>query len=155
MTEQQNKTIEQMYLSLYVKMLIYAKATLRDEALAEEAVQEAFRIACMRPEVLCESPNPGGWLLNTLKNVMKNICRSRERAERMLCAITEAEAGFSLDSVKVETAYADLSHTDEFRLIRGIADGKSILKLAKERNITVEACKKRVQRAREYLLKKI
>ena len=56
MTEQQNKIIEQLYLSLYVKMLIYAKATLRDEALAEEAVQEAFRIACVRPEVLCESP---------------------------------------------------------------------------------------------------
>jgi RNA polymerase sigma-70 factor (ECF subfamily) len=155
MTEQQNKIIEQLYLSLYVKMLIYAKATLRDEALAEEAVQESFRIACMRPEVLCESPNPSGWLLNTLKNVMRNITKARERANRMLCAVTEAENAMSSDSVRVETAYSNVAHTEEFRLIRGIADGKSMLELARERNISVDACRKRVQRAREYLLKKI
>ena len=112
MTEQQNKTIEQLYLSLYVKMMIYANATLRDEALAEEAVQESFRIACMRPEVLCESPNPRGWLLNTLKNVMKNTVKTRERAERMLGAITDAENATASDTVKVETTYANVSHSD-------------------------------------------
>ena len=155
MTEQQNKTIEQLYLSLYVKMLIYARATLRDEPLAEEAVQETFRIACMRPEVLCESPNPGGWLLNTLKNVMKNTVKARERANRMLCALTETGEKSSSDSIRVETTYGNVSHTDEFRLIQGVAEGKSMLELARERNITVEACKKRVQRARDYLLKNI
>ena len=155
MTEQQNKIIEQLYLSLYVKMLIYARATLRDEPLAEEAVQETFRIACMRPEVLCESPNPGGWLLNTLKNVMKNTVKTRERANRMLCALSEMGEKSSADSIRVETAYGNVSHTDEFRLIQGVAEGKSMLELARERNITVEACKKRVQRAREYLLKNI
>ena len=43
---------------------------LRDHCLAEEAVQETFRIACAKADRLAESENRQGWLINTLKNVL-------------------------------------------------------------------------------------
>ena len=37
----------------------------------------------------------------------------------------------------------------------GVADGKTMLELSRELGISLEACKKRVQRAREYLKKEL
>ena len=73
MNTAQQKQIEKLYLDMFEKLKIYAKCSLRSEALAEEAVQETFRIACQKPDLLCNSANPQGWLVHTLKNVIHNI----------------------------------------------------------------------------------
>jgi DNA-directed RNA polymerase specialized sigma24 family protein len=39
--------------------------------------------------------------------------------------------------------------------MQGVAEGKTMLELSRELGIGLEACKKRVQRAREYLKKRI
>lgn len=72
MNAEQNKTIEQLYLELFDQMMVYARSSLQSESQAEEAVQETFRIACMKPDELCASPNPRGWLLNALKCTIQN-----------------------------------------------------------------------------------
>lgn len=41
-------------------LFTYAMALLGSETAAEEAVQESFRIACMKPEALIGSDNPRG-----------------------------------------------------------------------------------------------
>ena len=52
--------------------------------------------------------------------------------------------------------YQDIADTEEFKLLFEMAvEGKSHKEMAEARGITVDACKKRVQRAREKLLKKI
>ena len=76
MTDKQSEQIERLYFELFAQMTAYAGSVLKNRALAEEAVQETFRIACMKPESLCASPNPKGWLLLTLKNVLHNTVRS-------------------------------------------------------------------------------
>ena len=67
-----NKTIEDLYADMYPKLFIYAKNSLGDFHLAEEAVQDTFRIACAKSAQLIESQNRPGWLTNTLH---KNVCR--------------------------------------------------------------------------------
>lgn len=153
------KKIEQLYFEMYDMLFTYARCSLREEALAEEAVQETFQIACQKPDQLCESPNPKGWLVKTLKFIILNMKRNRESARQVLSGyLIEQQEGcaFSEDKLDLQLLYEDVSHMEEFRLIKEMAiDGKSHLEMANARGITVNACKKRIQRAKEMLKRKL
>lgn len=155
MTDQQSQQIERLYFELFTQMTAYANSVLKNRAIAEEAVQETFRVACMKPEALCASPNPKGWLLLTLKNVLNNTVRSMASASRLTEKIKMTYEPASSDSTDLRLLYGPLADREEFRLIRSLSEGKTILELARELDISVEACKKRVQRARAYLKKRI
>ena len=60
-------------------LFAYAVTLLGNAATAEEAVQESFRIACMKPEALIRSDNPVGWMVNTMKHAVRNIKRTQLR----------------------------------------------------------------------------
>lgn len=159
MNAEQNKRIEQLYLELFDHMMAYARSSLRSESLAEEAVQETFRIACMKPEELCASENPRGWLLKTLKFTIQNKKRCSDNTNRLLTdyiASQSREIAVSEDKVRLEVLYGNIADLDEFKLLQEMAvDGKSQLEMAQARGISLNACKKRVQRAKETLRKKI
>lgn len=159
MTVEQRKQIELLYLEMFEKLMIFARCNLDSEALAEEAVQDAFRIACQNPEKLCGSENPRGWLVNVLKNTIANMYKSRASAKRiveryLLCQLREMS--FSEDAVKLNILYENVADMEEFKLLSEMAiEGRSHAEMAKARNISVSACKKRVQRAKEILREKI
>lgn len=159
MNPEHNIMIEQLYLEMYDMLISYARSSFKEESLAEEAVQETFQIACQKPEKLYESPNPKGWLVNTLKYTIRNMKRNRENAQQILSnyLITHKEyIAFSEDKVSLEVQYKNVSNMEEFKLIKEMAiDGKSHLEMATARGISVSACKKRVQRAKEVLKKKV
>ena len=159
MNPEYSEIIERLYMEMYDKLIIYARCSFEEESLAEEAVQEAFQIACQKPEKLCESVNPKGWLVNTLKFTIRNMKRSRESARQLLSnyLITQNECiAFSEDKLSLQLMYEDVSQTEEFKLIKEMAiDGRSHLEMANARGISVSACKKRVQRAKETLREKI
>lgn len=154
-----SKMIEALYLEMYDKLMAYARSLVESEALAEEAVQETFRIACQKPESVYNSPNPQGWIFITLKNTIRNIQSYRANAKRLLeiylvaCA---GEAAYENDRISIEITYEDIADTDEFNLLKEMAiEGRSHEEMAKSRGITINACKKRVQRAKEKLQQKL
>lgn len=159
MTAEQNKKIEALYLEMYDKLMIYARASLESEALAEEAVQETFRIACQIPHRLCSSPNPQGWLVLTLRNTVRNIQRNRAVAHRVITQYLlnqHAQISISEDHISLDVQYEDLVDSEEFKILAEMAiEGKSHREMAAARGISVSACKKRVQRAKEKLQKRI
>lgn len=159
MNIEQSKLIESLFLEMHDILKSYSLSILRDESLAEEAVQETFQVACLRPEALFESPNPKGWLVNTLKFTLHNMIRSREISQRLLSkyqAMQTEAMSFSEDKVSLEVLYQNIANTEEFKLIKEmVIDGKSHLEIAKSRGISVAACKKRVQRAKEILKKEL
>lgn len=159
MNAEQNRMIEELYREMFDKMKIYACCSLDNEALAEEAVQETFRIACQKPDQLCESANPRGWLVQTLKYTIRNIQSNRESAKRIMekYLMTQIENFvFSEDRVDLHILYENVADTEEFKLLAEMTiEGKSHLEMANSRGISVSACKKRVQRAKETLRKKI
>lgn len=155
----QEQRIEELYFETFDKLMIYARISLESESLAEEAVQDTFRIACQRPEKLCNSKNPQGWLVQTLKNTISNMKRNQAAAKRIIeqYLITQyKELSISEDKVNLSILYNDIADTEEFRLLTEMAiKGRSHEEMANSRGITVSACKKRVQRAKESLRKKI
>ena len=159
MNAEQSAQIEELYLQMFDGMMAYARSSLQEESVAEEAVQETFRIACQKPEALCSSQNPKGWLMKTLKFTIQNSKRSRESARVLLSqylAEQMQQTAFSEDKIGLEILYENVADWKEFQLLKEMAiDGKSHLEMAQSRGISVAACKKRVQRAKELLQKKL
>lgn len=153
---EQDRLIEQLYQEMYMPLCAYAMGTLNDLGLAEEAVQDTFRIACAKADKLCESENQRGWLTNTLKNVMRNMQRSRARLNNLVItalSIDDMEIATACD-IDFDVTYSDLIGRDDFILLKKIVlDNFTMLELAAELNISVAACKKRVQRAKKKLQK--
>lgn len=158
MTSEQYLFIQDLFLDMYDKLLSYALASFKNQALAEEAVQEAFQIACQKPTSVCASPNPRGWITNTLKNVIANTKRRNEAAQRFHSKLIDrhSETILTPSCPSFEAEYADVASTDEFKLLKAITiDGKSQLELATELGISLSACKKRIQRAKAFLRNKL
>lgn len=158
MNAEEHNLIERLYLEMYDMLLAYARASLKEEALAEEAVQETFQIACRKPKQLLNSPNPKGWLVNTLKYTICNIKRDWEKTRQLLATylMQTSDVAFSENSIRLEVVYGSIADTEEFKLLKEMAvDGKSHLEIATARGISVNACKKRMQRAKEKLQEKI
>lgn len=158
MTSDQHKRIEVFYLEMYDQLFLYAQNALKNESLAEEAIQETFRIVCTKPEDFLSSSNLKGWIINTLKYTMQNMRRNRDRTNALLnqYLATYTSDAFSEDRIPLEVTYENVAHSEEFRLIKEMAvEGKSHLEMAQSRGISVDACKKRVQRAKEFLRRKI
>jgi len=159
MNTEQKARIAELYLEMFHKLMAYARSSLENEALAEEAVQETFRIACQKPEMLLESPNPQGWLVLTLRNTVRNLKSNQASARRIIekylvPQITEISA--LEDGVNLRVLYKNIADSEDFKLLVEMAiEGKSHAEMAMARGISVNACKKRVQRAKEKLQQKI
>lgn len=115
-----NKTIEDLYADMYPKLFIYAKNSLGDFHLAEEAVQETFRIACAKSAQLIESQNRPGWLTNTLKYVIYNTRRSQAKFSNLLMIITtaaEMSPEISEDNTELAMYCTSILGKEDFELI--------------------------------------
>ena len=108
MDEEQRQFIESLYLEMYNKLIVFANCAFPEEGLAEESVQETFRIACQKADQICDSENPRGWLVNTLKFTIRNMRRSRESSQQLLSrylALQTESITYSVDAVSLEVLY--------------------------------------------------
>lgn len=88
---EQERKIEKLYREMYSLLYIYAENALANKHLAEEAVQDTFRIACAKAEAVLGSPNPKGWLVNTLKYVILNIRRTQAKLNAIVVSALSVE----------------------------------------------------------------
>lgn len=150
--------VEQLYKELYPALHIYALRVLGESALAEEAIQDTFCIACAKREQFLASSDPRRWIMCTLKHVCQNMLRTQARLKKLLLSLDTGRclAAGTTDLVSVDVLFGDLSDSEDFRLLKRIAlDRCTMLEVAEELGISVESCKKRVQRARKRLQEKI
>jgi len=155
----QQVQIAELYFDMFEKLKAYACSSLKSDSLAEEAAQETFSIACQNPEKLLSSDNPRGWLVITLKNTIRNMQRSRMAAQNLLNAylqIYNHEPPALEQTADPKLLYENMADTKEFRLLVELAiEGRSHKEMARARGISVDACKKRVERAKKILQKNI
>lgn len=144
---------------MYTQLCAYAYGILRDKELSEEAVQETFRIVCSKPNDVISSKNPKGWVMEALKRVLRNTQRKRAALERHIIAVESMDINQVIScgcENNIDLMYSDLVSQAEFQLLKRIAIGKcTMLEAAEELGISVEACKKRAQRAARRLREKV
>ena len=159
LNKDQNQFIEELYKDMFISLSAYAFSALNDRSLAEEAVQDTFRIACVKVEELVSRENPKGWLMNTLKYVIRNIRRCRSRLNNLIISTLSLDdilvaSSHDTESAGADIAYTDLLGHDDYTLLKLVVLQKySMIEAAEEFGISVEVCKKRVQRAKKKLQK--
>ena len=157
MTEEQKLAINSYILSHYSKLLGITFGALHNQYKAEEAVQQVFLIASKKPDALINSPNPVGWLVNTLKNVIANMRRSDFADERLLARAAALHENTAQeididDLLTIETLWPDIIKTPEFQFLKlFIYDGLSDSEVAEMYGITYLACRLRKSRYRKRL----
>ena len=104
-----DEQIERLYKEMFHKLYVYALRIMRDPSLAEEAVQNTFCIACERELKLMESTNPPGWLMNVLKNVIRNTMRERAKLATAVLDVLDENDVSVTDEIDVDTLYSDVS----------------------------------------------
>lgn len=121
LTNEQHDRILELHSEMHNSLYIYAKAALGNNALAEEAVQETFRIACGSPNKLLTSSNPNGWLMEALKYVIRNIRRNRARLSNLMTAAIPLEAVASEPSrqdMEFNAMCEEYVGEEDYRLLR-------------------------------------
>lgn len=90
--------------------------------------------------------------MNTLKYVAQSTLRQREKMGRLVMKALNAGNAAQLsapDEESVDILYGDIFEDEDFRLFKRIAlDGRSMREVSDEIGISLENCKKRIQRAR-------
>ena len=159
MTADQNQFLSEKYHEKRKFLLEYAESSLHNYALSEEAVQQTFEITCRKIDDFCNSPNPDGWLTKTLSFVVRNI-ESRQRSERRIIAMTDDYRPDLVAAPEVplplRVTYGALVDTPQFRLLYETEVlGYTLAEIAEELGISEAACKKRAERSRAFLQKKL
>ena len=164
MLPEQDRLIESLHKAYFTKLLLYAQAILGNSTAAQDVVQDTFHEAVLKVDTLMTHENPGGWLMLTCKNKIREYMRFRRRyLYRFLSLDTdyvpvpcrsdrpdqesdEMDGPPLIDRIKARLA------EEEFLLLKRFAlDGASHLEIAKELNITVYASQKRLERIRKKL----
>ena len=160
----ESQFIADLYKAHYDKLLNYAMQFL-EKSNAEEAVQNAFADACVKIDTIMNCENPAAWLGQALKYSIQKIRRTKGQfANLMIYMPPKADAEFGMEmgmedfpdirpkDEDVDFLYSNLALHEEFQLIKRYAvEDKSIKNIAEEDNISLDACKKRLVRAKRKL----
>lgn len=163
-TEDDRTKFEQLYLTYRHVMFYVANGVLRDEALAEDAVQQAFMriIEHMEKISSVDCPQTKSFMVIIVKNIAINLYNSRKR--KQVISLDELE-GWMADSA--ETPSGAFEARDDYeRLAALIAllpegyrsalllrydHGYSTAEIASMLGLSEENVKKRLQRAKKKL----
>ncbi len=145
--------IQTLYLDHYPALQSYVFSLGFPEDTAEDWLQETFLVAIRRIDILQGCSSPRAYLIRILRNVIGYHLRSLKYAAELANRLRESEEEEYLDEVAPEVLYRGLVQDDELRLLlRFYRDGCSQKELAEELGIDLNACKKRIQRAKAHLL---
>lgn len=143
--------IESLYRKEALLLFRYSKILFENPSIAEETVQETFIIACLNYKKLTASPNPEGWIMNTHKNVCRNFQKTNNRYLKRIISLDEIPLSSQYtEDLYDENAVVSFVTAEDFIILKKIIlDGYSHKDLAEELGISIDACKKRFQRAKQ------
>ena len=159
MTTEQDQFFTKIYKERRKPLLMYAESALGNHAMAEDAVQQAFEIGWRKIEDFQNCPQPEGWRFRSLKFVVNNM-KSRLRTERRVIAITDEYrpdlVAAPADPLPLRVHFGDLVDLPQFRIVYEMEiQDRTLAEIAEDLGISESACKKRAERARKYLQKKL
>lgn len=166
MLAEQNQFIAELYAEYFPKLMIYATSVLNDTYRAQDVVQDTFHEAIRHCDVIAARENPGGWLMETLKNKIRDSERARRRYMRRARSLNTDIAEEAIPSSEALDGHLEQDETLVLQLVeealtpeenkllkRLVFDKAGHLQVAKEFGITVYASEKRLERVRQKLYK--
>lgn len=145
--------LAELYVGVYPRLLAQAYAISGSRAEAEDAVQEAFTRALLRPGTMRRLDSPEAWL----RTVMLNVLRSRWRRARRWAGLaprlvqeTSGE-GLSPDRVALVTALAQLPQSQREAVVLHHIGDLSVRDIAAALNVPEGTVKARLSRGRTAL----
>ena len=148
--------LQGLFLANYSVLLRYAQ-TAGKTGTGEDMVQETFLIASSRITAVRESPNPAGWLMRTIQNVLrKAFCQEAALSleEDVFVQDQPRETAFEGFTLLQETCRKYLSEED-WELLYKKSQGYTSKELAEEYSMRESACKMRISRAKALLRSKV
>lgn len=159
MGDSRDSFFTQLYIEQFDFLYYLACSMLHDDHLGYDLVQDTFQVAFMKIEELMHHPNPAGWLVQTMKYKAAHI----QRDQKLLLELNEAVMAHN-DGTSVFEEHEDdwkkrwlnvLSEAELTMLQKYYGEGYPIQTVAQEQGIGVEACYKRLQRAKKKIRKLI
>ena len=157
MASAQDEIFEQYYKEYFQSLKGYAHASLQNWDIAEEITQDTFHTAWIKIDNFIKSPNPMGWLVNTLKFKIKNYERKRQHYLQLILETCEIEK-IPSHTNSSEHEYdlfnfckTILTDEDFYIIYMVIIQGITHAEISQKLGISLWACQKRVQR----ILKKL
>ncbi len=156
MSPEQAAFIDELYHENFRHLVAYAFHLTEDWGKSEVAVQEAFCIAVGKIGEVMASDVPLRWMKATVKNVARNMKKHESYQKALFLSLEELRRPPSAPDALSETDTWDLCEQiageENFQLFKHIVlDGASYLEAAKELDIGLWACRKRVQRTTQAL----
>lgn len=119
---------------------------IRDKELAQDLVQEAFLIACSKPEKVFEHNKPVAWLYNTLQKLtMREMNRAYHTSEVLLPdkeLVSKATIELPLQYYLPEK----LNEQERDLIIERLEYGIPFKKIAEQKGISEVACRQQYSR---------
>ena len=154
----QKRTLVEKWYRQYSKLLFHAACLLDTPDAAEEIVQETFRIV-METDNPEQVEYPKTWLRKIVYNVVRNRQRSQERFASVPIdgeGTPIEELGSHEDEPDVEFEYGGIVSAEDLHLLRlSSVEQHTYSEIAEELGVSAEACRKRVDRAKKELRKKL
>lgn len=143
-----NAFVELLYQKMYDKMYSVASRLAGNDETAKELVQDVFVLALSRREQLFDHPNPEGWLMKVLVNLIKNERRRHSRFDIPLDELFETPSTGQTSSLE-EMLPVKLSKADKQVLIWRYEERMEYREMADRLGITEAGCRSRISRANE------
>ena len=140
----------------HVRALLFSQRLLGDRVAAEDAVQDAFiRVVRARQE-FDPARSFAGWFHTILRNICTDVQRRRTRRARQVDTLAQQLPASEFvspqhSSAAVEDLLRPLSPEDREILMLRLVEGLSFLEIADRQGCSLEAAKKRAQRALRLL----
>ena len=148
---------DKLYREQIPGMFRYAKYNLRDEYLAETAVQEAMLAVWKKIDVFIACDDPVSLIFGYLKNIVKNIKSEQYMLQKRIVYLEDgyAETIHTSDEISVDTQLGDIISKEEFSLLKKLyVYGYSYKELAEELGVNPSVIGMRVKRSKEKFINK-
>ena len=145
---------EKFYIELinttYDKLLVYAKVKIADPKRAEDLVQEACLTAWDKIKTVMDSPNPGGWLMNALKNHILKY-NSSLSAEQKISEALMLENQYTHINDSNEISFSSILSDDELEIIKLKEQGYKHYEIANMLNAKLGTIDSKVSRIKKKI----
>lgn len=152
--EARNELVASLYRKHVKQLVEMARRNGCSRDYAEDVVQEVFQVALEKAEDLNASENQMGWLVLTMRNIIGTNYRAMKYAKRYIEDHEILHPKAYEDQLDPDDLYSGLVSDEELSiLIRFCLEATPIKEIADDLGINLEACKKRIQRAKIHFLK--